>query len=125
MKLFYKGDDIKEAFRLWYDSDKTQPVNFDTDIEEIIVRLYTNSIDIKKFSMTDKTSDGYVQLVRSSATLLYILLEGHVTKIMQAGNINIAVTIIMADADLSDDRKSMSCTGVLGILKENPNANEL
>ena len=122
-EIFYQGDDIKKL--IWgYEDDGTTPLNID-NLLDIIIRIWTSPFYILKYSKSDKTSNGYIQLERESATKYWLIIEGNVTAAMKTGDINIDTMVILTDTQLSDGRLNESACDILGTLVKSTNKNEL
>lgn len=123
VEVFYRGDDIKKP--IWgYEDDGTTPLNID-NLLDIIIRVWVSPFDVLKYSKTDKTAQGYVQLERESATKYWLIIEGSVTASMKIGDINIDTMVIITDTQLSDSRLNESASDILGTLKDSTNKSEL
>jgi hypothetical protein len=60
-------------------------INITSDVPELIVYLFTTASDIKKFSKTDKTADGYTQLNANTDYEYQANITADVSKDMDAG----------------------------------------
>jgi hypothetical protein len=122
-KIYYKGDDIKEPIQAWSDDAKTVPIDIENDIIDIIIRIYTSPLDIKKFSKTSKT--GYTQLIKETSEKYWLILPGDITKDMKAGNCIIDAMVIQLDSQMPDGRLNESAENIFFILKESSNKDEI
>jgi len=119
---YYRGDDIKLPI-YGFEDDGTTDLDIENDVLEIIIRIWTNPLDVLKFSKTVKAT--YTQLEKESDIKYWLIIEGSVTSQMNLGNISIHTMVTVTDAQLSDGKLNESATALLGVLCDSANKGEL
>lgn len=110
------GTDIEFWLQPKYDNGEHQSID---DMIDVTCYAYTSSLDIKKFSKTDRTAEDYVQLEKITSYLYKGVIESDVSALMNKGYLILEVRFDETDASRTDGLKSTQFRAVIYNLKDN------